>query len=63
MKQPAVMRLADRALNPLIGKSIVVYAAKPTAVAPRADDDRDPGRLRGAGARPSAQPEEAHAAA
>ena len=29
MKQPAIMRLADRALNPLIGKSIVVYAAKP----------------------------------
>src|SRR5581483_2355163 len=63
MKQPAVMRLADRALNPLIGKSIVVYAAKPTAVNPRADDHRDPGRRHGAGARPSAQPEEAHAAA
>jgi SAM-dependent methyltransferase len=31
MKQPAIMRLADRALNPLIGKSIVVYAAKPAA--------------------------------
>jgi SAM-dependent methyltransferase len=29
MKQPPIMRLADRALNPLIGKSIVVYAAKP----------------------------------
>ena len=31
MKQPALTRLADRALNPLIGKSLVVYAAKPAA--------------------------------
>jgi SAM-dependent methyltransferase len=31
MKKPAIMRAADRALNPLIGKSIVVYAAKPGA--------------------------------
>ncbi len=38
-KKPAVMRLADRALNPLIGKSVVVYAAKPTAVAPATDAD------------------------
>ncbi len=63
MKQPAVMRMADRALNPLIGKSIVVYAVKPAAVAPRADVDHGPGSLRGARAEPSAQPEEAHAAA
>jgi SAM-dependent methyltransferase len=33
MKKPAIMRLADRALNPLIGKSVVVYAAKPAATA------------------------------
>ena len=33
MKRPASMRLADRALNPLIGKSIVVYAAKPAIAA------------------------------
>jgi len=31
MRKPAVTQLADRALNPLIGKSIVVYATKPTA--------------------------------
>ena len=31
MRKPAVTRLADRALNPLIGKSLVVYATKPTA--------------------------------
>ena len=31
MKKPALTRLADRALNPLIGKSLVVYAAKPAA--------------------------------
>jgi SAM-dependent methyltransferase len=36
MKNPAALRLADRALNPLIGKSIVIYAAKPLTVrAPR----------------------------
>jgi SAM-dependent methyltransferase len=36
MKNPAVMRLADRALNPLIGKSVVIYAVKPVPV--RGDD-------------------------
>jgi SAM-dependent methyltransferase len=38
MKKPAVMRLADRGLNPVIGKSLVVYAAKPTTAASHADD-------------------------
>ncbi|HEY3732977.1 MAG TPA: class I SAM-dependent methyltransferase [Streptosporangiaceae bacterium] len=28
MKHPAVTRLADRALNPLIGKSLVIYSGK-----------------------------------
>jgi SAM-dependent methyltransferase len=28
---PAVTRMAERALNPLIGKSLVVYATKPTS--------------------------------
>ena len=28
MRKPVITRLADRALNPLIGKSLVVYAAK-----------------------------------
>jgi len=31
MKRPATTRLAERALNPLIGKSIVIYADKPPA--------------------------------
>ena len=31
MKKPAPTRLADRVLNPLIGKSLVVYAAKQAA--------------------------------
>ena len=31
MKRPAATRLTERALNPLIGKSLVIYAAKPTA--------------------------------
>jgi ubiquinone/menaquinone biosynthesis C-methylase UbiE len=29
MKQPKITRLAERALNPVIGKSLVVYAVKP----------------------------------
>ena len=31
MKRPAATRLAEQALNPLIGKSLVVYADKPAA--------------------------------
>jgi len=31
MMKPAPTRLADRVLNPLIGKSLVVYAAKQAA--------------------------------
>ena len=31
MKNPPVLRWADRALNPLIGKSLVVYVEKPAA--------------------------------
>jgi SAM-dependent methyltransferase len=33
MRKPAVTQVADRALNPLIGKSLVVYATKPAASA------------------------------
>jgi ubiquinone/menaquinone biosynthesis C-methylase UbiE len=29
MRRPAVTRLAEQALNPLVGKSLVVYAVKP----------------------------------
>jgi SAM-dependent methyltransferase len=35
MRKPAVTQLADRALNPLIGKSLVVYATKPVLAARR----------------------------
>jgi SAM-dependent methyltransferase len=42
MKRPAATRLAESALNPLIGKSLVVYARKPA----------DPGDLMRAGRRP-----------
>ena len=35
MRKPAVTQLADRALNPLIGKSLVVYATKPVLAAQR----------------------------
>ena len=29
MRRPAATRLAERALNPLIGKSVIVYATRP----------------------------------
>jgi SAM-dependent methyltransferase len=57
MKKPAATRLADRALNPLVGKSIVIYADKPPAGARAA---------RGAGGRAAAAgdaAERAHAIA
>jgi SAM-dependent methyltransferase len=59
MKQPSIMRLADRALNPVIGKSVVVYATKPAAGAA----DADGGSVRTVKAAGSPRPEEAHAAA
>jgi SAM-dependent methyltransferase len=31
MKRPAATRLAERAMNPLVGKSLVIYAEKPLA--------------------------------
>lgn len=34
--RPRVTRLADRALNPVLGKSLVVYARKPAREVPRA---------------------------
>ena len=48
MKRPAVTRLAEQAMNPLIGKSLVIYAEKPAAPQP---------------ARPVPATERAHAAA
>ena len=50
MKSPAATRLADQALNPLIGKSLVLYARKPVTQAASA----------GVGA---GRPERAHAGA
>ena len=50
MKRPVSTRLAERALNPLIGKSLVLYARKPAIQAGTA--------VRGAG-----RPERAHAGA
>jgi SAM-dependent methyltransferase len=57
MKKPAVTRLAERALNPLIGKSIVIYAHKPPGTPGDAGDA-------GSGAvRPGHAAERAHAIA
>jgi SAM-dependent methyltransferase len=54
MRKPAVTRLADQALNPLIGKSLVVYATKPPA---------EPGAAAGDRFQTAAAAEGAHAAA
>ena len=35
MRKPAVTQRADQVLNPLIGKSLVVYAAKPAEAVTR----------------------------
>jgi SAM-dependent methyltransferase len=39
MRAPRLTRLADRALNPVIGKSLVVYATRPALEAPPARPD------------------------
>jgi len=33
MTQPVVTKIADRALNPVLGKSLVVYGTRPIAAA------------------------------
>jgi len=35
VRKPAVTQLADKALNPVVGKSLVVYATKPVAAIPK----------------------------
>ena len=64
MKAPAVTRLADKALNPLIGKSVVIYAAKPPAGQPPAGHPpagtaRRGAHRNGSGSEGTARPESA----
>jgi SAM-dependent methyltransferase len=59
MHKPAITRVADQALNPLIGKSLVVYATKPPA-AREAPVPGHPGRH---AATPAGAAEGTHAAA
>ena len=47
MRKPAVTQLADRALNPLIGKSLVVYAVKPQGVRGDGESPCEPGGSEG----------------
>jgi len=63
MKRPVPTRLAERALNPLIGKSLVLYARKPVAAA--AGGNRAAGRQDHAAGRQdrAGRPERAHAGA
>jgi SAM-dependent methyltransferase len=67
MRGPAVTRLADKALNPLIGKSVVVYAARPALAGRPGRDGRD-GGWRSGGSEGTGRPrsraqEEVHAVA
>ena len=39
-KAPMATRLTERVLNPLVGKSLVVYLVKPVTGAPERADDR-----------------------
>jgi SAM-dependent methyltransferase len=59
MHKPAVTRVADQALNPLIGKSLVVYATKP----PEPREAPVPGHPGRHAAAPAGAAEGAHAAA
>jgi SAM-dependent methyltransferase len=65
MRKPAVTRMADKALNPAIGKSLVVYATKPATVrAPVTEDAMTDGHVAESTATASTgAAEEAHAAA
>jgi len=71
MRQPAATRLAERALNPLIGKSVIVYAIRQpdeAAVppAPGAEQRGGPAGRGGSGIPGDAgkgDPEKTHAAA
>jgi len=71
MKRPVPTRLAERALNPLIGKSLVLYARKPVAPVAATDrtadrEDHSAGRQdhsAGRQDRAAGRPERAHAGA
>jgi SAM-dependent methyltransferase len=63
MRGPAVTRLADKALNPLIGKSVVVYAAKPVPAGGGRDGGRRSSGSEGTGRPRSGTQEEVHAVA
>ena len=45
-KRPWLTRTAERVLDPVFGKSLVVYADKPAAPRPAARPDRRGGRAR-----------------
>ncbi|HSS88007.1 MAG TPA: methyltransferase domain-containing protein [Streptosporangiaceae bacterium] len=61
MKRPAATRVAERALNPLIGKSLVLYARKPVPAAGTGHGDT--GRGDAAAGRGAGRLEGAHAGA
>jgi SAM-dependent methyltransferase len=63
MRKPAATRIADQALNPLIGKSLVIYASKPLAAAASPAPAGAAASPAPAGAAASPAPEGAHAAA
>lgn len=48
MNQPAATRIADRVLNPVLGKSLVVYATRPIRPTPTTTSNALAGRMNGA---------------
>jgi 2-polyprenyl-3-methyl-5-hydroxy-6-metoxy-1,4-benzoquinol methylase len=50
MRKPAITRMADQALNPVLGKSLVVYAVKPAVAGRHAAGDAPAAAAEGANA-------------
>jgi SAM-dependent methyltransferase len=63
MKRPAATRVAERALNPLIGKSLVLYARKPVPAGGTGHGDAAAGRGDATARRGAGRLEGAHAGA
>jgi len=57
MSAPRVTRLADRALNPVLGKSLIIYATKPAAGASKGGRRGRGSRRAGSASRSDGEPE------
>ena len=57
IEQPRSTRLAERVLSPVLGKSLVLYAARSRRQRPSSSRSRDPGDRHDPAARPARRPE------